>query len=53
MDNSFNDMNDRITITINRDVYAQLKNKGSFGETYNELILRLIKIADSISGGNK
>jgi len=53
MDNSFNDMNDRITITINRDVYAQLKKKGSVGETYNELILRLIKIADSISGGNK
>ena len=40
-------MNARITITINRDVYNQLKKKGSFGETYSELILRLIKSADS------
>ena len=46
-------MNDRITITINRDVHNKLKKKGTFGETYNELLLRLIKIADSISGGNK
>jgi predicted CopG family antitoxin len=47
-------MSDRITITINRDVYRKLKKKGTFGETYNELLLRLIKIADSnISGGNK
>ena len=46
-------MNERITITINRDVYNKLKKKGSFGETYSQLILRLIKIADSISGGNK
>ena len=45
-------MNERITITINREVYDKLKKKGSFGETYSELILRLIKIADSISGGN-
>ena len=40
-------MNGRITITINRDVYNQLKKKGFFGETYSELISRLIKIADS------
>jgi predicted CopG family antitoxin len=47
-------MSDRVTITINRDVYNKLKKKGTFGETYNELLLRLIKIADSnISGGNK
>lgn len=47
-------MNDRITITINRDVYKKLKKKGTFGETYNELLLRLLKIADSnISEGNK
>lgn len=46
-------MNDRITITINRDVYNKLKKKGSFGETYSELILRLIKTVDSISRGSK
>ena len=45
-------MNERITITINRDVYNKLKKKGSFGETYSELILRLINMANS-SGGNK
>ena len=44
-------MNDRITITINRDAYNKLKKKGFFGETYSELILRLINIVDSISGG--
>ena len=46
-------MNERITITIHREVHDKLKKKGSFGETYSEVILRLIKIADSISGGNK
>lgn len=47
-------MNDRTTITIQRNVYEKLKKKGAFGETYSELILRLIKIADSnISGGKK
>ena len=40
-------MNDRITITIHRNVYEKLKKQGSFGETYSELISRLIKIADS------
>ena len=42
-------MSDRITITINREVYDKLKKKGSFGEMYSELILRLIKIAESNS----
>lgn len=46
-------MNERITITIKREVYNKLKKKGSFGETYSELILRLIKTVDSISGGSK
>ena len=46
-------MNERITITIHREVLDKLKKKGSFGETYSEVILRLIKIADSIPGGNK
>jgi predicted CopG family antitoxin len=40
-------MNDRVTITINRNVYDKLKQKGSFGETYSELILRLIKLTDT------
>ena len=46
-------MNDRITITINRDGSNQLKKEGSFGVTYSELILRLIKTVDSISRGSK
>ena len=47
-------MNERITITIHREVHDKLKKKGSFGETYSQVILRLIKIADSkISGGRE
>jgi predicted CopG family antitoxin len=40
-------MNDRTTITIDKKVYHKLREKGKFGETYSELILRLVNIADS------
>jgi predicted CopG family antitoxin len=40
-------MNDRVTITINREIYRRLKEKGIFGETYNQLILRLVRLAEA------
>lgn len=47
-------MNDRTTITIDKKVYQKLKEKGRFGETYTQLISRLIDLADSkIHNGGK
>ncbi|MGH9981221.1 MAG: hypothetical protein ACRD6U_06685 [Nitrososphaeraceae archaeon] len=46
-------MNERTTITIDRSVYDKLKKKGCFGETYNDLILRLLEDADSNYDGEK
>ena len=42
-------MNERITITIHRDAYKKLKQRGIFGETYTQLILRLVKLAEADS----
>ena len=40
---SLNEM--RHTITLNEDAYVKLKNRGRFGESYSELILRLVNSA--------
>jgi predicted CopG family antitoxin len=42
-------MNDRITITIDRNVYQKLKRKGFFGETYSQLVSRLLELVESAS----
>jgi predicted CopG family antitoxin len=42
-------MNERITITIDRNVYQKLKRKGFFGETYSQLVSRLLELADGRS----
>jgi hypothetical protein len=39
-------MNNRTTITIDKKVHEKLKEQGRFGETYTELISRLIDIND-------
>ena len=48
-------MNDRTTITIDKKVYQKLREKGKFGETYTQLISRLIDLVDTkiIDGGKK
>jgi predicted CopG family antitoxin len=46
-------MKARHTITIDRDVYLRLKTKGFFGESYNELISRLIDFADKYKLSSK
>lgn len=35
-------MNERHTITINRDAYLKLKSKGNFGESFSDLVIRLV-----------
>jgi predicted CopG family antitoxin len=40
-------MNERITITIDRNVYQKLKRKGFFGETYSQLVSRLLELAEA------
>jgi predicted CopG family antitoxin len=40
-------MNDRTTITIDKKVYQKLREKGRFGETYTQLISRLIDLAET------
>jgi hypothetical protein len=39
-------MSDRVTITLDREIYNKLKERGIFGETYNQLILRLVGLAE-------
>ena len=47
-------MKDRTTITIDKKIYYKLKEKGNFGETYSQLISRLIDTADAkIFDGDK
>jgi predicted CopG family antitoxin len=53
-------MHKRITVGLRQDVYARLKNKGRFGESFSELVSRLIDELDNVfpatgttnSGGN-
>ena len=51
-----NERNVRHTITLNDLSFAKLRNAGHFGESYSELILRLIKeikMEDIDLGGGK
>jgi len=40
-------LKERITVTIDKDVYKRLKEKGFFGETYSQLISRLIDLVET------
>ena len=40
-------MNKRHTITINHEAFEKLKERGVFGETYSEVISRLV---DNVKG---
>ncbi len=35
-------MNERKTITISRKAFEKLKTRGTFGESYTDLVLRLM-----------
>jgi predicted CopG family antitoxin len=42
------DRNARHTITINGLAFSRLRNKGQFGESYSEVILRLLDEIEKI-----
>jgi predicted CopG family antitoxin len=33
----------RCTVILKRDVYERLKNRGRFGESYSDIVARLLK----------
>jgi predicted CopG family antitoxin len=44
-------MSTRHTINVNHDVFQRLKLKGAFGESYSNLISRLMDLIDTMDGG--
>lgn len=40
----------RVTVGLREDVYARLRNKGEFGESFSELVGRILDKVDQISG---
>ena len=36
----------RCTVILKRDVYERLKNQGKFGESYSDIVSRLLKEKD-------
>jgi hypothetical protein len=46
-------MNSRHTINLNGLAYNRLKKFGTFGETYSELIVRLLELAEASPEGGK
>ncbi len=49
---SIHSMKERHTITINRDAYIKLKRKGRFGESFSDLLLRLLSDFDNSKQGD-
>jgi predicted CopG family antitoxin len=46
-------MHNRINICVNHKVYAKLKERGKFGESFSELISWMIEETERISFENK
>jgi predicted CopG family antitoxin len=40
-------MNERHTITIHHEVYQRLKKRGLFGESYSDVLSRLLDFEDA------
>jgi predicted CopG family antitoxin len=40
-------MHKKVTIGLRQDVYTRLRNKGRFGETFSDLVSRLIDEIDT------
>jgi predicted CopG family antitoxin len=47
-----NQPNTRHTITLDDSTFKKLRSKGNFGESYADLISRLIERADNIAWGH-
>jgi predicted CopG family antitoxin len=43
----------RITVGLRQDIYTKLRNKGKFGESFSELIGRLLDEIDNIDGDER
>ncbi len=44
--------NKKCTISIEREIYIRLKNEGRFGESYSELVGRLLdRLKEKAAGG--
>jgi predicted CopG family antitoxin len=43
-------MNERKTITISKEAFEKLKSWGTFGESYTELVIRLMGELESKAG---
>jgi hypothetical protein len=42
----------RVTVGLRQDVYTRLRNKGRFGETFTDLVSRLIDEIDTAIADN-
>ena len=42
-----NESNERHTITINHVAFQKLRQRGIFGESYSDVIVRLVKAVES------
>jgi predicted CopG family antitoxin len=40
----------RVTVGLRQDVYTRLRNKGKFGETFSDLVSRLIDEVETTIG---
>ena len=47
-----NEVKARHTITIDERTFRKLRGIGTFGESYSDLILRLVESVNSEHGGN-
>jgi predicted CopG family antitoxin len=45
-------MSKRHTITLNDETFEKLKEKGAFGETYSQVIARLVKLIETTKNGD-
>jgi predicted CopG family antitoxin len=43
-------MHKRITVGLRDDVYTRLKEKGKFGESFSDLVSRLLNVLEKIGG---
>jgi predicted CopG family antitoxin len=41
----------RITVGLRQDIYTKLRDKGRFGESFSEVVGRLLDELDKVNGG--
>ena len=48
-----NEFNGRHTITINHEAFQKLRQRGIFGESYSDVIVRLVDAVESLGKDEK